>query len=73
MERSYGHSSTHAVPGHEIIGRVTRVGNAVKKFKAGDLVGVGCMVDSDRTCPNCKAGEEQYCLSFSNADVQRRG
>src|SRR5437762_1050932 len=52
------------VPGHEIIGRVTKVGGAVKKFKAGDLVGVGCMVDSDRTCPNCKAGDEQYCLSF---------
>src|SRR5690242_4563104 len=52
------------VPGHEIIGRVMKVGSAVKKFKAGDLVGVGCMVDSDRTCPNCKAGEEQYCLSF---------
>src|ERR1700741_524721 len=52
------------VPGHEIVGRVTKVGSAVKKFKAGDLVGVGCMVDSDRTCPNCKAGDEQYCLSF---------
>src|SRR5258707_1001417 len=52
------------VPGHEIVGRVTKVGSAVKKFNAGDLVGVGCMVDSDRTCPNCKAGDEQYCLSF---------
>lgn len=52
------------VPGHEIVGRVTEVGSAVKKFKAGDLVGVGCMVDSDRTCPNCKAGDEQYCNSF---------
>ncbi len=52
------------VPGHEIIGRVTKVGSSVKKFKAGDLVGVGCMVDSDRTCPNCKAGDEQFCLSF---------
>ena len=52
------------VPGHEIVGRVTKVGGDVKKFKAGDLVGVGCMVDSDRTCPNCKAGDEQFCLSF---------
>jgi len=52
------------VPGHEIIGRVTKVGSAVTKFKSGDLVGVGCMVDSDRTCPNCKAGDEQFCLSF---------
>ena len=52
------------VPGHEIIGRVTKIGGAVKKFKTGDLVGVGCMVDSDRTCPNCKRGDEQYCVSF---------
>ena len=52
------------VPGHEIVGRVTRVGNAVTNFKVGDLTGVGCMVDSCRTCPNCRAGNEQYCLSF---------
>ncbi|HEY2470888.1 MAG TPA: NAD(P)-dependent alcohol dehydrogenase [Terracidiphilus sp.] len=49
------------VPGHEIVGRVTKVGSAVKKFKAGDLAAVGCMVDSDRTCPECKAGLEQFC------------
>ncbi len=49
------------VPGHEIVGRVAKTGSAVKKFKAGDLVGVGCMVDSDRTCPNCRAGNEQFC------------
>ena len=49
------------VPGHEIVGRVTKVGSAVKKFKAGDLCGVGCLVDSDRTCPECRAGLEQYC------------
>jgi len=49
------------VPGHEIVGRVTKVGSAVTKFKPGDLAGVGCMVDSDRTCPECKAGLEQYC------------
>jgi uncharacterized zinc-type alcohol dehydrogenase-like protein len=53
------------VPGHEIIGRVTEVGPAVTKFKAGDVVGVGCMVDSDRTCPNCQEGLEQYCPNFS--------
>jgi uncharacterized zinc-type alcohol dehydrogenase-like protein len=52
------------VPGHEIVGRVTRVGKAVKKFKEGDLAGVGCLVDSDRTCPNCQAGEEQFCNSM---------
>ena len=49
------------VPGHEIIGRVTKVGSAVKKFKAGDLAAVGCMVDSDRTCTQCKDGLEQFC------------
>ncbi len=49
------------VPGHEIIGRVGRVGSSVTKFKQGDLVGVGCMVDSCRTCASCKEGLEQYC------------
>ncbi|HEY2860089.1 MAG TPA: NAD(P)-dependent alcohol dehydrogenase [Terracidiphilus sp.] len=49
------------VPGHEIVGRVTRVGSGVTKFKEGDLAGVGCMVDSDRTCPECQAGLEQFC------------
>src|SRR5277367_5132212 len=49
------------VPGHEIVGRVTRVGSAVTKHRRGDLEGVGCMVDSDRTCPNCRAGLEQLC------------
>jgi uncharacterized zinc-type alcohol dehydrogenase-like protein len=50
-----------AVPGHEIVGRVTAVGSAVKKFKVGDTVGVGCLVDSCRTCPNCRTGLEQFC------------
>jgi uncharacterized zinc-type alcohol dehydrogenase-like protein len=49
------------VPGHEIVGRVTEVGSAVTRFKPGDHVGVGCLVDSDRTCPNCKEGLEQFC------------
>jgi len=52
------------IPGHEIVGRVTKVGSAVKKFKPGDLAAVGCMVDSDRTCPECKAGLEQFCPNF---------
>jgi uncharacterized zinc-type alcohol dehydrogenase-like protein len=52
------------VPGHEIVGRVAKTGSAVKKFKEGDIVAVGCMVDSDRTCRNCRAGEEQYCESM---------
>jgi alcohol dehydrogenase (NADP+) len=46
------------VPGHEIVGRVTRVGSAITGFKPGDLAAVGCMVDSDRTCPECQAGLE---------------
>jgi uncharacterized zinc-type alcohol dehydrogenase-like protein len=49
------------IPGHEIVGRVTKVGSAVTKFKPGDLAGVGCLVDSDRTCPECQAGLEQFC------------
>ncbi len=53
------------VPGHEIVGRVTKVGPAVTKFKVGDLAAVGCMVDSDGTCPECKAGQEQFCPNFS--------
>jgi len=53
------------VPGHEIVGRVTAVGSGVKKFKPGDLAAVGCMVDSDRTCPECKAGFEQFCPNFT--------
>jgi len=53
------------VPGHEIVGRVTEVGSAVTKFKPGDLAAVGCMVDSDRTCPECQAGLEQFCPNFT--------
>jgi uncharacterized zinc-type alcohol dehydrogenase-like protein len=49
------------VPGHEIVGRVTRVGPAVSGFKPGDLAAVGCLVDSDRTCPQCQADLEQLC------------
>jgi uncharacterized zinc-type alcohol dehydrogenase-like protein len=50
-----------AVPGHEIVGKVTATGKGVKKFKVGDTVGVGCLVDSCRTCPECRAGLEQFC------------
>ncbi len=60
------------VPGHEIIGRVAEVGPAVSRFKAGDIVGVGCLVDSDRTCPNCAEGLEQFCpnlvLTYGSPD-----
>jgi alcohol dehydrogenase (NADP+) len=53
------------VPGHEIVGRVTKVGSEVIKFKTGDLVGVGCLVDSDHTCPACKAGIEVFCANVT--------
>ena len=52
-----------AVPGHEIVGRITRVGSAVQGFKAGDLAAVGCMVDSCGECSNCKKDLEQYCTN----------
>jgi uncharacterized zinc-type alcohol dehydrogenase-like protein len=54
-----------AVPGHEIVGKVTNVGNEVTAYKVGDLVGVGCLVDSCRTCDSCKKDLEQYCLNGS--------
>ena len=52
-----------AVPGHEIVGKVTAVGSAVSKFKVGDLAGVGCIVDSCKTCSSCQQDLEQYCLN----------
>jgi uncharacterized zinc-type alcohol dehydrogenase-like protein len=52
-----------AVPGHEIVGRISSIGNEVSKFKVGDIVGVGCIVDSCRTCDSCKQDLEQYCLN----------
>ncbi len=57
----WGGSLFPMVPGHEIVGRVTRAGSAVTRFKAGDLAGVGCFVDSCRVCDSCKEGLEQYC------------
>ncbi len=57
----WGGSLFPMVPGHEIVGRVVRTGSTVKKFKVGDLAGIGCMVDSCRTCTHCKDGLEQYC------------
>jgi alcohol dehydrogenase (NADP+) len=65
------------VPGHEIVGRVTKVGSAVTKYKVGDLAAVGCLVDSDRTCPHCKAGLEQFCpnlvLTYNSPDKHLGG
>src|SRR5882757_1601629 len=54
------------VPGHEIVGRIVKVGDHVKKFKVGDIAGTGCLVDSCRVCENCKRDLEQYCLNGSS-------
>jgi uncharacterized zinc-type alcohol dehydrogenase-like protein len=60
------------VPGHEFVGRVAKIGSKVTKFKVGDLVGVGCLVDADLTCEHCKIGNEQHCnnqvMTYSGAD-----
>ena len=65
------------VPGHEIVGRVTKVGSAVTKYKPGDLVAVGCMVDFDHTCPHCRDGLEQFCpnmtLTYNSPDKHLGG
>ncbi|MEJ7611642.1 MAG: NAD(P)-dependent alcohol dehydrogenase [Ferruginibacter sp.] len=61
VRNEWGNSIYPMVPGHEIVGRVTKVGDQVKKFKAGDFAGVGCLVNSCRECENCGKGLEQYC------------
>jgi uncharacterized zinc-type alcohol dehydrogenase-like protein len=71
-------SNFPCVPGHEIVGRVTRIGSEVKGFKVGDNVAVGCMVDSCKSCGNCNKGLEQYCekgmvLTYGSPDVHSPG
>ncbi|OWK75274.1 hydroxyacid dehydrogenase [Flavobacteriaceae bacterium JJC] len=61
----WGGTKYPSVPGHEIIGRITRIGSEVTKFKVGDLAGVGCLVDSCRECESCRKDLEQYCLTGS--------
>jgi uncharacterized zinc-type alcohol dehydrogenase-like protein len=63
------------VPGHEIVGRVTKVGSGVTKFKVGDVVGVGCLVGSDHSCPHCQSGLEQFCpnATFTYNSPDRHG
>jgi uncharacterized zinc-type alcohol dehydrogenase-like protein len=72
VRNEWGGTQYPIVPGHEIVGRVTKVGAAVKTFAPGDLAAVGCLVGSDRTCPACQAGLEQYCskmvLTFNSPD-----
>ena len=73
----WGNSTFPMVPGHEIVGRVTKVGSAVTKFKVGDLAGVGCLVDSCRTCPDCQQDVEQYCnhatFTYNSPDKKSPG
>jgi alcohol dehydrogenase (NADP+) len=76
VRNEWASSNYPMVPGHEIVGRVTRVGAKVTRFVTGDAVGVGCFVDSCRTCPACKKGEEQYCegpLVFTYNSVEKDG
>ena len=63
VNNDWGFTQFPVVPGHEIVGRVVRVGAHVKKFKAGDTAAIGCLVDSCRTCSSCNAGEEHFCIS----------
>ena len=64
IARNDWHGTTYpCVPGHEIVGRVVKAGGQVRKFKEGDLAGVGCLVDSCRTCENCKDDLEQFCVN----------
>ncbi|HEY2347371.1 MAG TPA: NAD(P)-dependent alcohol dehydrogenase [Puia sp.] len=66
LRNEWGNSIFPMVPGHEIVGRITKIGSDVKKFKVGDLAGVGCLVDSCRICDNCREGLEQYCQNGSS-------
>ncbi|WP_118975129.1 NAD(P)-dependent alcohol dehydrogenase [Taibaiella koreensis] len=73
VRNEWGNSIFPMVPGHEIVGRVRQVGSAVTRFREGDLAGVGCLVDSCRTCENCKEGLEQYCLNGNTGTYNSYG
>jgi alcohol dehydrogenase (NADP+) len=76
LNNDFGFSIFPMVPGHEIVGKVASVGNQVKKFKAGDMAGVGCLVDSCRECESCKEGLEQYCQGgavFTYSGLEKDG
>src|SRR5271154_1303005 len=68
----WGGSIFPMVPGHEIIGKVSATGSAVKRYRVGDRVGVGCFVDSCRECPSCREGLEQYCVKGPNVTYNGR-
>ncbi|PNY03642.1 putative mannitol dehydrogenase-like protein [Trifolium pratense] len=68
MKNEWGTINYPFVPGHEIVGIVTEVGNKVRKFKVGDKVGVGCLVDSCHSCQNCANNLENYCPTFTLTD-----
>ncbi|GAA2640330.1 NAD(P)-dependent alcohol dehydrogenase [Streptomyces vastus] len=72
-QEGWGEAIFPMVPGHEIAGIVSEVGPGVTKYKVGDRVGVGCFVDSCRECDNCKAGQEQYCVTGSVATYNAIG
>jgi uncharacterized zinc-type alcohol dehydrogenase-like protein len=77
VRNEWGNATYPMVPGHEIVGHVAKVGKDVKKFKVGDLAGVGCLVDSCRTCESCKQGLEQFCLNqpawtYNSTEMDRK-
>jgi len=72
VRNEWGGSLYPIIPGHEIVGKVTKVGSQVKKFKAGELAAVGCLVDSCRECDNCKHGLEQYCYNGATGTYNAR-
>jgi len=77
VRNEWGNSAYPMVPGHEIVGKVTAVGAHVKGFKVGDLAGVGCLVDSCRTCPSCQRQLEQFCekgaaFSYNGTEMDRK-
>ena len=77
VRNELGNTIYPCVPGHEIVGRVVKVGREVKKFKEGDLAGVGCLVDTCRTCPSCEENLEQFCddkvLTYNSEDKHTGG
>lgn len=72
VRNEWGGSIYPMVPGHEIVGTISKIGSDVKKFKVGELAAIGCLVDSCRTCENCKEGLEQYCINGNSPTYNGR-